>query len=562
VRPGPAVAWLPVPFDTTPSHTRPSDTLGRQAGRRAVSRRPGRRRGAALLVVGALGLATGCTANETTSSRSPSPSRTPPSGFGAALKSENAKPGASDWQIRRVGAPNEIEGWADRDSVASGDSVGLHVSTTASQYRVTAYRMGWYGGAQARAVWTSPPQPGAMAPAKTTVAATNTDTAPWPTSMSVSTRNWLPGDYLLRLDADAGAQRYVPLTVRTSSTRDAIVILNATTTWQAYNDWGGHSLYHGPGGDADAAHRATVVSFDRPYPVGGAEEFTGNELPLVSLAERLDLPLAFATDVDLHADPQLLDGARAVISLGHDEYYSTPMRDALTAARDRGTNIAFLGANAVFRHIRLDATPVGPNRLEINYRSTVDPVTKENPREATVNWREPPNSRPESDLTGVLYECNPVKADMVVTNPGHWLFAGLGLRDGLPLPGLVGSEYDRVNPAAPLPRPIEVLAHSPVSCRHTPTFADMAYYTAPSGAAVFATGTSAWVCALAGSCQEQRGSPEATRVVAGVTTNLLHAFATGPAGREHPAKDNLDVVHEYAGDPIEDKQRAGRGAGP
>jgi len=30
----------------------------------------------------------------------------------------------------------------------------------------------------------------------------------------------------------------------------------------------------------------------------------------------------------------------------------------VTAARDRGVNVAFLGANAVFGHIRLEAGPV------------------------------------------------------------------------------------------------------------------------------------------------------------------------------------------------------------
>nr|WP_045877289.1 N,N-dimethylformamidase beta subunit family domain-containing protein [Pseudofrankia sp. DC12] len=76
------------------------------------------------------------------------------------------------------------------------------------------------------------------------------------------------------------------------------------------------------------------MSFDRPYDLGdGAADFTGNEEPPVALAERLGLPLGYATDVDLDADPQLLDGARAVISLGHDEYYSRAMREPARAGR-------------------------------------------------------------------------------------------------------------------------------------------------------------------------------------------------------------------------------------
>ena len=45
-------------------------------------------------------------------------------------------------------------------------------------------------------------------------------------------------------------------------------------------------------------------------------------LPVVALAERLKLPLAYADDIDLERDPHLLDGATGVISMGHDEYYS------------------------------------------------------------------------------------------------------------------------------------------------------------------------------------------------------------------------------------------------
>ena len=102
------------------------------------------------------------------------------------------------------------------------------------------------------------------------------------------------------------------------------------------------------------------------------------------VAEHAGIPLGYATDVDLHADPHLLDGARAVLTLGHDEYWSTAMREAATAARDRGVNLAFLGGNEVYRHIRFADTPLGPNRLEINYKSF-----GEDPAAAPTRWRPP-----------------------------------------------------------------------------------------------------------------------------------------------------------------------------
>jgi hypothetical protein len=54
-------------------------------------------------------------------------------------------------------------------------------------------------------------------------------------------------------------------------------------------------------------------------------------------------------------------GARAVLTLGHDEYWSTAMRQATTTARDRRIDLAFLGGNEVYRLIRFADTPLGPD---------------------------------------------------------------------------------------------------------------------------------------------------------------------------------------------------------
>jgi N,N-dimethylformamidase beta subunit-like protein len=114
------------------------------------------------------------------------------------------------------------------------------------------------------------------------------------------------------------------------------------------------------------------------------------------------VPLAYETDNDLARPPGLLNGARAVISLGHDEYYSASMRAALIAARDAGTNLAFLGANAMFRHIRLAASPAGPDRIVICYKAAaLDPLHGKRGAATTQDWRDPPDLRPESVITGV-----------------------------------------------------------------------------------------------------------------------------------------------------------------
>jgi len=464
------------------------------------------------------------------------------------IVAENSRTGTTDWRIHRVARPHEIEGWADQVSVIAGETVRLYVSTTAHSYTVSGFRTGWYGGAEAALIYRSQRLQGSVQRPSRLDSSTRTVLTSWSASVTVDTHGWPPGDYLFRLDADTGGQEYIPLAVRSTSNVGRIVILNAVTTWQAYNGWGGYDLYNGPGGLADFVHRSRAVSFDRPYGGDGAGEFIGNELPLVALAERLGLPVSYATDIDLHADPALLNGARALISLGHDEYWSSAMRLAATNARDDGMNIAFLGANAVFRHIRLAQTRYGANRLEICYkRANEDPLYHKMNREVTVDWREPPTSKPESVLTGVYYESNPVTADMVIVDPDSWLFEGLGLRAGERLPRLVGHEYDRVNPGAPTPRPIEVLSHSPLVCRGVRSFSDAAYYSTPNGAGVFATGTNLWVASL-----DPTGptDPLTQRVVTEVTTRVLRTFGAGPAGQPHPAQDNLAGFREYAGDPI------------
>jgi len=450
---------------------------------------------------------------------------------------ENSRPGTSAWRITNLGADDAIEGYADQQSVLPGQSFRLYVSTTARSFRVDAFRFGWYSGHQARLVWTSTSVRGQRQTAVRITPGTHMVTAPWRPSMTVSTAGWPVGSYLLRLDASSGAQRYVPITVRSASTAGAVVILDDNTTWQAYNAWGGYSLYQGP--DGLPSDRGYAVSFDRPYDGDGAVRFLAFDEEATVLAEHTGVPLAYETDVDVDQHPGLLDGARAVISLGHDEYYSLAMRNALMTARNAGTNLAFLGANTIYRHIRF----ADGDRVIICYKvASLDPLSGQDDADTTQQWRDPPDPRPESVLTGVFYECNPVSAPWVVYDPSSWIFAGTGAYKGESFPGMVGPEYDRLNPSVPFPRPMQVLAHSPLTCDGFSTYSDSVYYTVASGAGVFASGTMRWVCAMRGPSCGHGLNRAAERFVDRATQNLLRAFAAGPAGRAHPAQDNLTQV--------------------
>jgi hypothetical protein len=467
--------------------------------------------------------------------------------------SENSLPGDRHWNLRHPGRPDAIMGYTGQASVLPGEEITLFVSTLTRSFKVKAFRMGWYGGDEARLVWQSGTVRGRRQRKATRTGGTNTVQTNWGPSLTVPTHDWPEGSYLLRLDSEAGPQRFVPVTVRSAATKGKTVIKNSTATWQAYNLWGGYNLYNGPGGAADYNNRALAVSLDRPYGLNGASAFLVHERNVIQLAERLGMPLAYASSMDIATDPHLLDGASALFSLGHDEYWSPPERANVTAARNAGTNLAFLGANCCFRRTRLAGSGLGANRLIICYKTsyTQDPEYGKDNKLVTSDWREPPYPDPESSLIGTLYESYPVDAAYVVAAPDAWMFAGTGVHKGTHFPGLVGIEYDRVNPGAPVERPIEVLSHSPVTCRGVNSYSDSAYYTHASGAGVFNTGTMRWVGVFDPAQYRSFGvDNRAGAFVRRVTANVLKAFAEGPAANKYPARDNLDAMDEWAGDPI------------
>jgi hypothetical protein len=466
------------------------------------------------------------------------------------IAQENARPGTTAWRITDVAGSAGIEGFADHTSAEQGDTVTLYVSTAAAHFSVQAYRMGYYGGLGGRLVWQSGRVPGGVQAAPAVAPGTRMAAAPWHPSLTIHIdAGWPAGDYLLKLVGDGGQQRYIPLTVVDEASTAPLVIVNAVATWEAFNDWGGYNLYFGP--DQSPATRSTVVSFDRPYASAGSGaesgdgsgDFLRDEFPLVYFAESYGLDVTYWTDIDLDQHGDLLARHRALITLGHDEYWTAAMRSAAVVALGKGVNLAFLGANAMYQQIRLQPSALGPDRQIVDYKvAAADPLSGHDNAVVTVPWRDPPVSQPESSVIGELFECNPATpAPAVIVDAANWLFADTGIRNGDTLPNLIGPYYDRVNPAYPHPADVEVLAHSPVTCQGVHSYADMTYYAAPNGGGVFASGTTGWVCELTASClQDPRTHPD-ERILQ-ITKNLLLAFGEGPAGAAHPSRSNLAAL--------------------
>ena len=408
----------------------------------------------------------------------------------------------------------------------------VFVDTPAPSYTLEAYRMGFYGGKQGRLLWTSPSMVATRQPPPTVDAATGLAEARWTPSLTLPVGDdWPPGSYLLKLVSSAGGASYVPLTVRDDGARADVLVMNAVTTWQSYNQWGACSLY--ACGGLRGRARAVKVSFDRPYARqynDGSADFLDHELPLVALVEELGLDAAYATNLDVHETPGLLRRYKAAFSLGHDEYYSRSMRKSLLDARDNGVNLAFFGANAVYRHIRLEAASDGrPDRVMVNYRSSTDPAAVQDPTDGTSEWRV--QKAPEAALVGIQYLCADVNADLIVAASNHWVWGGAGVRDGQPLRHLIGNEADGVNRGVSPPN-IDLLGSSPVRCNGGTAYAHTSYYAAASGAGVFASGTIWWICALEAQYCSEPGNIKAVR---SATTNVIRAFALGPAGAVHPS---------------------------
>jgi hypothetical protein len=407
------------------------------------------------------------------------------------IQAENALPGSTGWSGMQSPG-HAIEGYTSEVSVLPGGRLELHVSTTpAERYRVEIYRLGWYGGLGGRLLVCLPACSGDEQGVARSVPAAASDgylDAGWPVTDSLTIpAGWVSGYYVaaLRLTTGASAGRggWVPFVVRAPEWAPpaAVLVQASVNTWQAYNRWGGWSLYRDPTG-ATCHQTCTHVSFDRPYDPK-TQNFWDYELPLVHFLEEHGYDVSYTTDVDTDRDPGELLRHRLVIVAGHDEYWTSKIRDAFDAARAAGTNLMFTGANTGYWQMRY----ADGGRTIVEYRkAAADP--EPDPRLKTVTFRS--LGRPECQLEGVQFQRvggegiggpydYPV-APGALTDP--W-FRGTSFTQSSVLPGAVGYEWDSLVPGCATP-PTTVLFHY-----GGPVPADAVRFTAPSGARVFSAGS-------------------------------------------------------------------------
>ena len=424
---------------------------------------------------------------------------------------ENRRAGTATWFAGHSGDA-AAEGYLSSVSVSPGERCTLHLGSSVGPVDVDWYRLGWYGGAggrlvrQDRGLRAGPPRRPVPDPA------TGLLEAAWEPALDLAiSEDWTSGLYLAVLHAAWGDAGYVPFVVRPSPVAEQeegpapVLFVHAATTWQAYNGWGGKSLYDYNSSGITmpiGTTRAVEVSFDRPYLLDqGAGLLFYWELQFVRWQERQRRDVAYIADVDLVRHPELLAGRRLLVFAGHHEYWSRGMREALEGQIAAGTNVAFLSANELYQQVRFAASPLGPARRVICYKNAAaDPMSRSDPRLTSVPWRAAPLREPEARVVGQMYAHVVERpADWRVEHADHWLYAGTGLHDGDRLRNLVGQEYDTFF-AQDAPPGTILLARSPVrpNCVDPaiPALHTATLYQAASGATVFAAGTYQWSWAL------------------------------------------------------------------
>ncbi len=432
---------------------------------------------------------------------SPTPAATTTPAGTNGIVAENALPGSSDWAITKPSvAGHLVEGYASATSVNIGGQINLFVNTApASAYTLDLYRMGWYGGAGARLVLHVAGLAGISQPACPQDPIRRTVSCAWtnPYALSVPTA-WRSGVYLAKLTRADGYQSYIIFVVRDDSSHSPLLFQTSVNTYQAYNAWGGPSLYGGSDeSSSNFAQRAYAVSFDRPYQRGyGAGDFLYWEYPMVQWLERGGYDVSYQTDLDTDASAAILEQHKVLLVVGHDEYWSKGMRDNVEAAVAAGVSVAFLGANIGYWQVRLEGSSLGAKRVMVCYKDkTLDPLASTQPALATVKWRDPLVNRPEDALIGQEFEgwFYPPYPGLVVQNTGAWPYYQTGLHDGDVIPGVVGYEYDGVQHDATTPQDLQILATTPVTNYNgTKGTANVTLYKAASGAQVFSAGSIVW----------------------------------------------------------------------
>jgi hypothetical protein len=508
------------------------------------------------------------------------------------IAEENKKPGVpGGWAVSKDGTAKGlgvVDLYPGQWSIKTGDPVRLKINAS-SGYDLRVMRVGWYGGLGATEVAKKTGMPAnkqpyvAAEPSKGLVEAKWADTVTIPTDSS-----WTPGVYVARVEQTDGAQAATFFILRDDgrAERAPFVFVVATSTHQSYNTWpgperGGKSLYgfnssdtvaddsEGPSGTFT---QAVHVSYDRPFFVGaGTGDFGTWETPFLRFLEKSGWDVAYATDEDLHSNPEYFKGRKALIFVGHSEYWSRPMFDNALALRDAGVHMLFATGNTALWQTRYQPGPSGATGTMICYKQSWrnDPendaafraLNKGDIEEAkkhfalvTRLWKnlgyKPElgidERRPGMLLTGVetaaAFNYWYPWPDYVVREPTHWIYEGTGLKHDDRIKGVMGYEIDSTKVADPefdRYRPKGQQRLSTMTDKDGKSWGSSGYYQASSGSEVIGLGGIAFSWALDSFASNDPGSVDARaqRMITNVMTRWSKSTPGTPIPQDPTSPD-------------------------
>ena len=460
------------------------------------------------------------------------------------VKCENALPGAapSTWQVEGIG-DTSIQGYATSMSVNAGEAESFKVSTPASSYHIDILRLGYYHGDGARLIASNikpsaklpQTQPECLKEASTGLI----DCGNWGVSASWTVpANAVSGVYVAHLVRnDTGGSSQIPFVVRNDASHSEIVLQTSDATWEAYNAYGGNSLYtctvSCPEGRPKAYKAAYAVSYNRPFDGSFTTDRGGSylyyaEYQMLYWLEENGYNVSYISDSQVDKNGALLKNHKVFVSSGHDEYWSAGQRASVEAAREAGVNLAFFSANEIFWKTRWGASIDGSStayRTLTSYKEThfEGPVDPKDPPTWTGAWTDPrggpadDGGNPMNALSGQQFVVNSgTSAVTVPSNYGKlrmWRNTSAPtLQSGQSLtlnPGTLGYEWDEdldngYRPAGEFDlssTTVEGLQSfydygTNVSSETTGTH-HLTLYKAKSGALVFGAGTVQWSWGLA-----------------------------------------------------------------
>lgn len=481
------------------------------------------------------------------------------------IVAENCQAGSGDWVIRQP--LGDIAGYAYPPSINLGETVTLFVDTSAERYRIEIYRLGYYGGLGGRLVHTvddlsGEAQPDCQQEAQTGLLSCSN----WNVSYELSVPpEWVSGVYWAKLvRPDTGGESYALFVVRDDERDAPILYQQSLFTFHAYNNYGGKSLYtvNSTGCPTVATTpRAVAVSLQRPYSLDqitigrSFNHVLHVEFPVFRWLEQQGYDLSYTTNLDVHragteAAPNELLDHQVFLSVGHDEYWTHEMRDAVEAARDQGVNLGFFSSNVSYWRVRLEADPwTGePDSVVITYKTTENGVNDPS-GDLTSTFRDPERTaEPENSLVGIQYigDNDSLYFPLRVTaeqarDPLYRHTALQTMPENTYIQigeDILGWEWDAVTDNGNTPPGLEVLAASPVyglrlldagnfeAGTSQPSTAHLTRYTAESGALVMAFGTNQWGWGLGARGMEPT-EPDA--LIQQITVNALADMGVQPA---------------------------------